>query len=234
MLLKITTFIKCFLRQINFSNQKYHHRNCYECYDIIKETSTRYTKISISTSYYSCKPACPSQDHPTRDPIFTFNINFSKILCSLLDISMRNLKSLSNFLKSILQFIRPSPSSTYDCFNNTGTKYITRKQRGLSHYRDNKIKHGFRDSLNPICSCGLNIETTCHYILLCANFTNERSILLNIVSKINKNSLISCDATNVKLLLPGDESLDLVTNTLILNATFDFILSSKRFDGLLI
>ena len=93
------------------------------------------------------------------------------------------------------------------------------------------FKHGFLDSLNPICSCGLDVETTCHYSHHCPNFTNERSIILNIVSTINESSLTSCDASIVKLLLNGEESLDLETNTLILNATVDFILSSERFDG---
>ena len=65
---------------------------------------------------------------------------------------------------------------------------------GLSHLSDNKLEHSLLDSLNPICSCGLDIETTCQYLLHCPNFTNERSILLNIVSKINKNSLTFCDA----------------------------------------
>ena len=35
----------------------------------------------------------------------------------------------------------------------------------------------------------------------------------------------------IKLFLYGDDSLDLVTSTLILNTSVDFILSSKRFDG---
>ena len=151
-----------------------------------------------------------------------------------LDISVRNSKSQSTFEKDILQFIRLSPSSTYNCFNNKGIKHITRLRLGLSHLCDHKFKHGFLDSLNPICSCGLDVETTCHYLLHCPNFTNERSILLNIVSTINESSLTSCDASIVKLLLNGDESLDLETNTLILNATVDFILSSGRFDGPLI
>ena len=59
-------------------------------------------------------------------------------------------------------------------------------------------------------------------------------IFLNIVSTINESSLTSCDTSVVKLLLNGDKSLDLETNTLILNATVDFILSSGRFDGPLI
>ena len=51
-------------------------------------------------------------------------------------------------------------------------------------------------------------------------------VLLNIVSTKNKNCLISCDAAIVKILVYGDELLDLVTKTLILNASADFILSS--------
>ena len=70
--------------------------------------------------------------------------------------------------------------------------------------------------------------------IYCLNFTNERSILLNIVSTINERSLISCDTSIVKLLLNGDESLGPETNTLILNVSVDFILSSKRFHGPLI
>ena len=152
----------------------------------------------------------------------------------IVDISICNLQSLSTFKKSILQFIRPSLSSAYNCFNNKGIKYIKRIRLALSHQRGHKFKHGFIDSLNPICSCGLDIETNCHYLLHYPNFTNERSTLLSIVLTINKNSLTSCDTTIVKLLLYGDEYLDLETNTLILNASVDFIISSKRFDGPLI
>ena len=107
-------------------------------------------------------------------------------------ISTRTSKILSIFNKRILQFIRPSPS-----FNNTGIKHFTRLRLGLSHLRDQKFKLGFFDSLNPICSCELDIETTCHHLLHCPNIRNERSDLLNIVSTINKDNL------KCALLLPN-------------------------------
>ena len=135
------------------------------------------------------------------------------------------------FLKSILKFVRPSPNSTCNCFNTKGIKHLTRLRLGLSHFRDHKFKHGFLDSLNPICSCCFDIETTCHFLLYCPNFVNERSLLLNNVSRLTKDKLPSRDTSVIKFLLYGDDSLDLVTNTLILNASVDFILSSKRFDG---
>ena len=43
--------------------------------------------------------------------------------------------------------------------------------------------------------------------------------------------LPSSDTSVIKLLLYGDDSMDFVTNTLILNASVDFILSNKRFDA---
>ena len=148
-----------------------------------------------------------------------------------LDLSIQNSESLSIFKKCILKFLRPSPNSTYNCFNIKGIKYLTRLRLGLSHLREHKFKHGFLDSLNPICNCGLDIKTTCHFLLYCPNFINERTILLNDVSRITKNALPSCETVFVKLLLYGEDSFDSATNTLILNASLEYVSSSKRFDG---
>ena len=59
-------------------------------------------------------------------------------------------KKSKPFKKSVLQFIRPSPSSTYDCFNNKGIKHITRLRLGLGHLLGHKFQDGYLDSLNPI------------------------------------------------------------------------------------
>ena len=65
-------------------------------------------------------------------PCFYFKHNFFKnsffpsviIEWNNLDISIHNSNSLSNFKKSILQLIRPSSSSAYNCFNNKGIKIL--------------------------------------------------------------------------------------------------------------
>ena len=46
-----------------------------------------------------------------------------------------------------------------------------------------------------------------------------------------KEALPSYETTFVKLLLYGDDSFYSVTNTLILNASVEYILSSKKFDS---
>ena len=52
-----------------------------------------------------------------------------------------------------------------------------------------KFKHGFLDSLNPICICGQDIETSAHFILHCSNYSNRRLTFLNIIRNIDSNIL---------------------------------------------
>ena len=203
-------------------------------YKIFKNQSPRYL--------YELLPI-KTTPHNTRSsinlPLFHIRHNFFKnsffpsavIEWNNLDLSIRNSESLSIFKKCILKFIRPSPSSTHNCFNTKGIKYLTRLRLGLSHLHEHKFKHGFLDSLNPIRNGGLDIEITCHFLLHCPNFINERTLLLNDISRIKKDTLPSCETAFVKLLSYGDDSFDSATNTLILNASLEYSSSSKRFDG---
>ena len=68
-----------------------------------------------------------------------------------LDPNLRNSKSISVFLERILNFIRPSPYSFFDCRNPKGITLITRLRLGLSHLREHKFKHSFQDTINPLC-----------------------------------------------------------------------------------
>ena len=107
---------------------------------------------------------------------------------------------------------------------------LTRFRLGLSHLRGRKFKHGFQDSLNPICSCGNDIETSAHFLLHHPHYSNERSTFLNTVRNINRHIFDKNDLQITETLLHGDSSLDDKSNTLILNATIDFVFVTKRFD----
>ena len=69
----------------------------------------------------------------TTFPFLNQNIIFSKILFFLstskwnkLDPRLRNSESFLTYKKNILQFIRPTTSSVYNCHNPKGIKLITR------------------------------------------------------------------------------------------------------------
>ena len=95
-------------------------------------------------------------------------------------------------------------------------------QTKTSHLREHKFKHGFLHSLDPICSCGQNIETSTNFFLHCSNYSNERLTSLNTISKN--------DLKVTETLLYGDSSYEDTKNTLIMNATMEFLFTSKRFD----
>ena len=107
---------------------------------------------------------------------------------------------------------------------------ITRLQLGLSHLRDHKFKHSFQDCLNPICSCGTEVETTAHFLLHCPNYFRERKTPLDNTKSALPNTLERSDSFN-NVLLFGDTSLDDSSNTITLNATVNYMISTKRFDG---
>ena len=48
----------------------------------------------------------------------------------------------------------------------------TRLRLALSHLYEQKNKHNFLHSVNPICSCGFDIQSTCNYLIHCSNFVN--------------------------------------------------------------
>ena len=87
-----------------------------------------------------------------------------------LDPNLRSAASLSNFKNNLLKFIRPSPNSEFNCHNCKGTKCLTRLHLGLSHLHEHKFKYSFQDTLNPFCSCGLDVETNTHFFSLLSLF----------------------------------------------------------------
>ena len=91
-----------------------------------------------------------------------------------LDHNIRKGRSFSVFINNIMKFIRPSSNSVFNFENHKGIKLITRLHFDLSHLREHKFKHIFQDTLNPICSCVFDVESTYHYILHCPMHDDER------------------------------------------------------------
>ena len=105
-----------------------------------------------------------------------------------------------------------------------------RNSKSFSIFLKNILKY-IRPSPNSTYNC---INTTCitfHFLFDCPSFINKISLLLNHIWRLTKDKLHPCNTLAIKFLLYGDDSLDLITNTLILNTFVDFILSSKRYDG---
>ena len=112
-------------------------------------------------------------------------------------------------------------------------KLLTRLRFVLSRLCEQKFKQSFYNYLTPICTCGNEIETTTYDLLqspINANErTNERMPLLNNIRNIITSILKQNDTIITKDFLFGNISLDDISDTLILIATIDYLISTKRF-----
>ena len=202
-------------------------------YKVYKSHSPKYlfNIIPVTVSRYNTRNTNNIPQFKVKHNFFRNSFFPSAVIeWNKLDLNIRNSESLNVFKNSLLKFIRPSGNSVFNCHNPRGVKLLTRLRLGLSHLREHKFKHGFQDSLNPICSCGNDIETLAHFLLHCPHYSHERSTFLNTIRNINRHIFDKNDLQITETLLYGDSSLDDKSNTLILNATIDFLFVTKRFD----
>ena len=101
-----------------------------------------------------------------------------------IDVNIRNSTPCNVFKRVILKFIRPEPNQVFNVDGSEGLKFLTRIRLGLNHLADHKFRHNFQDCVNPIFSCGQEIETLTHFLLYCSNYHCARQIPFKKVSKI--------------------------------------------------
>ena len=203
-------------------------------FNIIKKKSPNYLHNIIPTQqrFYRTRTAdnLPQFSFRTdifRNSFFPFCINEWNIL----DTNIRGSDSYPKFKNSLLKFIKPKANSVFFIRDSNGLKLLTRLRLGLSQLREHKFNHNFLDTLNPLCSCSLEVESTTHFFLRCHHFTQIRVTLMNKLNQIDANITELSEQDLTHLLLYGDVkkfSNDL--NTLILSSSIAFITSSKRFD----
>ena len=79
---------------------------------------------------------------------------------------------------------------------------------GMSHLRKHKFKCNFQDDLNPICRCGLDIESTSHIFLHCPTVNDEQYTLLNTLNKTDCKLLELTKSSLPQCLLYGNKLFD--------------------------
>ena len=85
---------------------------------------------------------------------------------------------------------------------------------------------------DPICRCGLDIESNKHYLLQCPLFTGPRCPMLKSIMDVLTENVVHSDKHLCQFLLYGKNNLTHLENTNILNATIKYLKNSKRFKTL--
>ena len=148
-----------------------------------------------------------------------------------LDKNIKYSPSLKTFKENITKLIRPKKS--FCCEKNKyGMKLLTQIRVDFSDLRDHRFNHNF-NCRSPTCSCGLEDETSTHYLLCCPRYNLLRIDYLSKISQIVKTDVSVFPLDHLSnLLLYGSESFNTISNNLILNETINFIFKSERFKTL--
>ena len=149
---------------------------------------------------------------------------------SKLNSFIRNSETFMLFKNRLLEFVRLEAISIFNIHNPMGIKYFTRLRLYFSHLKEHKFKGNFQDSVDPLGSCGIEIESMKHFLLLCSNFSIQRKTLFDKLTELNIDVLTRNDDYIVKTLLLVQQDFDNATNKILLEATIDFIIATERFD----
>ena len=144
-----------------------------------------------------------------------------------------SIESSKQFKKTILDFIRSKENSIYAIHDISGIKLLTLLRLNFSHLNEHKFWHNFKDTNNPICSCGFDSETTDHYLLRCKVYTDLRLDLLKDIYTLNQSLKNVSEDQLVNVLLFGSEHFTLDETANILRRTIEFLKATECFNSLL-
>ena len=130
--------------------------------------------------------------------------------------------------------MKSSENSVFAIHDNNGIKLLTRLRLNFSKLNEHKFRHIFLDTLNPMCSCGSEPETTAHFLLRCQNHVINRSKLLENVYNLDQTLQNNDDGHLIDILLYDSEKFNFNLNKDIFKLTIRYLKDTQCFDENLI
>ena len=72
----------------------------------------------------------------------------------------------------------------FSVYHSLGVKLLTRLGLEFSRLKEHK-RHGFKDTLNPLCTCGAEVETTEYFFLHCQLYSTHSSEPFDRIVKVD-------------------------------------------------
>ena len=91
-------------------------------------------------------------------------------------------------------------------YDSLGEKLLTRLRLKFSHLKEHKFRHGFADTINPMCACGADVETTEHFLFHCHFYSSQRLELFDNLEKANPDFKNLSDKDQVSFMLYGPKT----------------------------
>ena len=119
-------------------------------------------------------------------------------------------------------------SPVYKIHDPIDLKLLTCLRGNLSHLREHKFRHNFLDTLNSLCSCSLEIESTKHYLLRCPFYSPIRKTLIDNITNVIGPISHLLDDKLVNLLPYGSDRYNTEPNSFVLKNTTAFLKGKLR------
>ena len=150
-----------------------------------------------------------------------------------LTVEIRNAKSINIFKKSIIN--EKKENSLFSVYDPLGVKLLRRLRLQLSHLNEHKFRHGFSDTIDPMCACGTEIETTEHLFLRCHFYSTQRLELFEKLKKVDSNFFSLNEKDQVNTSFYGSQTNDFkCANQEVLKFVIAYIKATTRFGRSLI
>ena len=182
--------------------------------NIIPKRDIGYNITNRNKSFFNCKT------ESFKNPFFPYTIE----AWYSLDPSIIESYLLEVFQSKLLGFIQPGQRSPYNASNPQSLKFLTRLAMVSSHLNEH-----FKECINPLCPCNLEIENTLYFFQHCQHYSTFCMGLINKVNKIYENFSYLSDNNKVSLLLYGESRFDDNKNNLLLSASITYILETSDF-----
>ena len=126
-------------------------------------------------------------------------------------------------LQESFSFHKASWEYYYRIYEPLGIKLLHRLWLSFSHLGEHKFRHNFADTVNPLCSCSLEIESSEHHFLCCHKYVTFHTTLINELNSINSKFNTFEPDELVRIILYGDKNFDNHSHSKIITATINFI-----------
>ena len=197
---------------------------------------TSYLQL-LNNSIYKTRSTAKNIVKLTASRTVNFNNSFFP-LCSQewnnLSDDIKSLPSPISFKKALLSFVKTSENSVFAIHDNNGIKLLTRLRLNFSHLNEHKFRHNFLETLNPMCSCGSEPETTAHFLLRCQNHVMNRSKLLKNVYNLDQTLRNYYDDHLIHIILFGSERFNFNLNKEIIKLIICYLKDTENLDDSLV
>ena len=118
----------------------------------------------------------------------------------------------------------------YNICNPNGLKLLTRLRLGLTHLNEHRFNNNFEGCIKPLCTYGLEVQSTSDFFLHCHYYDSIRHIMFNELSEVDVNLPDASDEKLVNILY-GSFLFSYSQNWSILNSSIRYIIDSNHFIG---